>query len=279
MGQLHLYLLGAPRVECEGVPIQVDTRKAIALLAYLAVHREPHQRDALATLLWSEHDRTHGRTALRRTLYALRKAVGDGWLVADRERAGLDPSADLWLDVEHFHRYLGELRGHGHPSADVCPDCIPPLTAAAGLYRGDFMEGFGLKDSLNFDEWQYFQADALRRAYAGALGRLVQCHSAQGAFALAINYTKRWLALDVLDEAPHRWLMQLYAWAGQRSAALRQYAMCAQVLESELGTSPQGATIELYQAIESGTVRAPPIGPRFQRVIETIEVQPQPPPT
>jgi DNA-binding SARP family transcriptional activator len=81
MRQLHLYLLGAPRIK--GVPIQVDTRKAIALLAYLAVHRERHQRDALATLLWPEHDRTHGRTALRRTLYALRKALGGDWLVAD----------------------------------------------------------------------------------------------------------------------------------------------------------------------------------------------------
>jgi DNA-binding SARP family transcriptional activator/class 3 adenylate cyclase/predicted ATPase len=274
--QLHLYLLGAPRIEGAGVSIQVDTRKAIALLAYFAVRRERHQRDALATFLWPEHDRTHGRTALRRTLYALRKAVGSDWLIADRECAGLDPSADLWLDVEQFHSHLDELQGHGHPLADVCPDCIPPLTAAAGLYRGDFMEGFGLNDSLSFDEWQYFQADALRRAYAGALGKLVRCHSAQGAFALAINYGKRWLALDELDEAAHCWLMQLYAWTGQRSAALRQYVVCAQALESELGTSPQAATTELHQAIKRGPVRAPPIDPRFQRATETVEVQPQP---
>jgi class 3 adenylate cyclase/DNA-binding SARP family transcriptional activator len=275
--QLYLYLLGAPRIEGEGAPIQVDTRKATALLAYLAVHRERHQRDALATFLWPEYDRTHGRTALRRTLYALRKAVDGESLVADRESAGLAPSADLWLDVKQFHSHLDALQGHGHPPADVCPDCIPPLTTAVGLYRGDFMEGFGLKDSLNFDEWQYFQAEALRRAYAGALGKLVRCHSAQGAFALAISYAKRWLALDELDETAHRWLMQLYAWAGQRAAALRQYAACARALESELGTSPQAATTELQQAIGNGSLCAPPIDPRFQRAAETVKVQPQPP--
>jgi class 3 adenylate cyclase/DNA-binding SARP family transcriptional activator/predicted ATPase len=277
--QLCLYLLGAPRIECEGVPVQVDTRKATALLAYLAVHRERHQRDKLATFLWPEYDRTHGRTALRRTLYALRKAVGGNWLIADRQSAGLVPGAYLWLDVAQFHSHLDQLEGHGHPSTDVCPDCVPPLTAAAGLYRGDFMEGFGLRDSLNFDEWQYFQADALRRAYAGALGKLVRCHSAQGAFALAIHDAKRWLALDELDEAAHRWLMQLYAWAGQRSAALRQYVACAQALERELGTSPQAATTELHQVIESDSVCAPPIDPRFQRAPEAAEVQPQPPST
>jgi class 3 adenylate cyclase/DNA-binding SARP family transcriptional activator/predicted ATPase len=275
MRQLHLYLLGAPRIEGEGVPIQVDTRKAIALLAYLAVHRERHQRDALATLLWPEYDRTHGRTALRRTLYALRKALGGDWLVADRESAGLDPSVDLWLDIEQFHGHLDELQGHGHPSADVCPDCVPPLTAAAGLYRGDFMEGFGLKDSLNYDEWQYFQADALRRAYVGALGKLVRCHSARGAFALAINYAKRWLALDVLDEAAHCWLMQLYAWTGQRSAALRQYVECTQTLENELRTPPQRATTELHEAIAEGRAQAPLIDPRFRRPTEALQARPQ----
>jgi DNA-binding SARP family transcriptional activator len=34
-------LFGGPRIEHDGAEIEVDTRKAIALLAYLAVTRRP----------------------------------------------------------------------------------------------------------------------------------------------------------------------------------------------------------------------------------------------
>jgi hypothetical protein len=51
VGESHLalYLLGPPRIERNGVPIQVDTRKAIALLAYLAVAGENRQRPFVST--------------------------------------------------------------------------------------------------------------------------------------------------------------------------------------------------------------------------------------
>src|SRR5215204_4221635 len=43
-------LLGTPRIEHNGAPVEVDTRKAIALAAYLAVTKQSHTRDALAPL-------------------------------------------------------------------------------------------------------------------------------------------------------------------------------------------------------------------------------------
>jgi len=56
MSRLALFLLGPPRIERDGVLINVDTRKAIALLAYLAVTHQRHSRDVLASLLWPEYD-------------------------------------------------------------------------------------------------------------------------------------------------------------------------------------------------------------------------------
>ena len=51
MSRLALYLLGPPRLERAGVPLEFDTRKIIALVAYLAVTAQPHTREALITLL------------------------------------------------------------------------------------------------------------------------------------------------------------------------------------------------------------------------------------
>ena len=73
---LALYLLGPPRIERDGVPVKLDRRKAIALVAYLAVTGQSHRRDSLVNLLWPEYDSSRGRAALRRTLYALRDTLG-----------------------------------------------------------------------------------------------------------------------------------------------------------------------------------------------------------
>ncbi|MGD8791102.1 MAG: SARP family transcriptional regulator, partial [Anaerolineae bacterium] len=79
MSRLALYLLGPPRIERDGVPIKLGRRKAIALLAYIAVTEQSQRRAALVNLLWPEYDSSRGRSALRRTLYALNKALAAAW--------------------------------------------------------------------------------------------------------------------------------------------------------------------------------------------------------
>ena len=89
MNLLKLYLLGTPRIEREGIDVSVDTRKAIALLAYLALTPYRHSRDSLATFLWPENDSTGARAALRRTLSTLNRALNGHGLTADRETINL----------------------------------------------------------------------------------------------------------------------------------------------------------------------------------------------
>src|SRR3954452_8819185 len=75
---VDVMLLGPPRVERDGATVAFDTRKAVALLAVLALADRPRPRDVLAELLWPGHDAEHARGALRRTLSALRSGVGAG---------------------------------------------------------------------------------------------------------------------------------------------------------------------------------------------------------
>jgi len=243
---ISLEFLGAPRIERNGNAIEVDTRKAVALLAYLAVSGQPATRDALAALFWPEADSTHARGALRRTLSALRLAVGDSFLDISRELVGLAEGADYQVDVGRFYALLEDCLHHGHSRETACSRCIKPLTDAADLYRGDLLEGFSLRDSPAFDEWQFFEAERLRQALAGALDRLVERLSRDKNGEAALEYARRRLALDPLHEPAHRQLIRLYLRNGQRSAAVRQYRECVRVLETELGVPPLEETTALY---------------------------------
>ena len=264
MQQLALYLLGPPRVELNDEPVHIGRRKALALLAYLVVTRSDrglrHSRDSLAALLWPEHDHASARAELRRSLSVLKKTLDGEWLTADQETIGLNPDASLWLDMEHFHSLTPAWRGHGHPETDVCPRCLPPLTEAVELFRGDFLAGFTLRDSPDFDDWQFFQTQGLRDELAGVLERLAHGHCAQGELDLAIGHARRWVALDPLHEPAHRLLMRLYAQADQRAAALREFGECERLLKEELGVPPEEETKQLYQAIKEKREISQPVG-------------------
>jgi DNA-binding SARP family transcriptional activator len=236
--ELRVSLLGAPRAVAGQRSIVTDTRKATALLAYLAVSEQPQRRAVLAALLWPEADEQKARGALRRTLSVLRSALRDRWLEAEGETIDLD-RASVVVDVVEFRRAIREGR----------------LADAVGLYAGDFLAGFSLRDSPAFDDWQAAEADALRSDYGEALTRLAAAAERGGDVAAAIGHTRRRLALDPLREPAHRELMRLLARSGDRTAALRQYREVVRLLDQELGVTPAAETRGLHDAIEAGTLQ------------------------
>jgi predicted ATPase/DNA-binding SARP family transcriptional activator len=241
MSRLNLRLLGAPRIESDGQMERISRRKALALLAYLAVTGSAHSRDSLTAFFWPDFDQSSAYAYLRTTLWTLNKSLGGDWLDAERDTVALRPG--YHLDVARFREL-------------AAGDDAARLAEAAAVYQGDFMAGFALPDSPEFDEWQLFQRENLRRELGDALRRLSACLSEGGEFEAALPHARRWLALDPLHEPAHRQLMLLYAWSGQLSAALRQYQDCADLLRRELGVQPEAETTALFHAIQER--RAPP---------------------
>src|SRR5262245_58827908 len=102
-------------MEADGVPIKVNRRKAIALLAYLVMTGQSHSRDRLATLLWPAYDQRRARTSLRSTLTTLNSTPFGTCLVIDQETVGLAPEVELWVDAIHFQKLLAARQRHDHP--------------------------------------------------------------------------------------------------------------------------------------------------------------------
>src|SRR5262245_29856967 len=139
-----------------GSPIAFPTKKARALLAYLAIDpARAHSRDELAEPLWGARDDEQARGSLRRTLSDLRKLLpaADGeWLITDGDSLRLD-GGSVDVDVARFER----LAADGEPSA---------LEQAAALYRGELLAGFGLNEQgfeyLLRTEWARLQRTAVK---------------------------------------------------------------------------------------------------------------------
>jgi len=257
MADYHFYLFGTPRLEYQNESVAIDTRKALALLAYLLIESQPQSRDTLAALLWPESDQTSARAALRRTLSPLRNALSEDLVDFGRETLAVHPEAGLWCDVIAFQERLADCETHGHAHDEVCPHCLVALQEAADLYTGDFLAGFSLRDSAEFDDWQFFEADRLRREFSGVLERLVMIQQEQANFHSAIENARRWLNLDPLNEATHRALIGLYAQSDQRNAALRQYRECVRILDEELGVPPIEKTTQLYETVKENRLGKP----------------------
>lgn len=255
MSELVISVLGSPQITADGVPVEVDTRKAIALLVYVAVSGRPQSRDRLAGLLWPEYDQDKARAALRRTLSALRKALGERWVSADRLAVSLDADG-VSVDLLSFRRHLAKVSEHGHAPSEPCPSCSLELEAAVALYGGGFLQGFALRDAEPFEEWQSLEAESVDRSFAGALDALVHAHVATGNLDKALEAAQRKLGLDPLDEPTHKQLMQIFSWKGMRTAALQQYRDCVAILDRELGVSPLAATRALYETISEGSLKA-----------------------
>jgi DNA-binding SARP family transcriptional activator len=263
-------------VQRGGQEITFDTRKAIALLAVLAVRGEGQSRETLAALLWPEHDEAHAGGALRRTLSVARSGLGDDGLTVQGRT--IDLGASTWTDVGQLRTTMALVRAHHAASGPACDRCRGRLRRVPALLRGRFLEGFTLRDSPEFDDWAAEAAASLEDDAAEAFDRLADALAASGELADALAVARRRLRLDPLHEAAHRRVMELLAAAGDRAAAIRQYRECVRVLDDELGVAPLPETTALYQRIAAGgtavdadaPVAVPPAGSAHRGVMPFV---------
>ncbi|MFC4425941.1 BTAD domain-containing putative transcriptional regulator [Deinococcus navajonensis] len=226
---LELSLLGTARVQRAGAPVTLPTRKALALVAYLTVEG-PTPRGHLAGLLWDHADEPTARSHLRRELHRLRHSPLAPWLKATAGEVAL-LTAELRCDVHTFAAAQG------------------PDEAALALWRGEFLEGFGLRDAEGFERWLADRRAALAAARQALIARCAAAREQGGDLRGALALRQSWLGHDELSEPGHREVMRLHARLGERAAALRQFGRLQRLLADELGLTPLAETLALAREI------------------------------
>src|SRR4030042_92907 len=226
-----------------GLKLKVDDRaltdlgshKAEAILIYVAVGGGSCNRNVIASLLWPNSSESQALTSLRVALSLLRKDLDD-YIAVSRDRVELKPGAEISLDVTDLELKLagGEVEG------------------ALEIYQGDFLQGFFIRDCLEFEDWRRIQQERIHQQVTTALHAAISSAIQMEDYKKGQSLTQRLLELDPLDELAQRKGMLLFALDGQRARALEQYERCRAILMAELGIAPSEETQSLYAQISSG---------------------------
>lgn len=249
---LSILLLGPPRIERDGVPVDLPRRRARALVFFVAAHAAPVRREQLLNLLWPDHERASAQQILRSTLHSVRRALGSA-LVGDDP---LTIAGETDIDYRDLAAALTDPRaGEGE------------LAAALERYRDDFLAGFELSDAEPFAEWLAAERERVRLLATRGLARLARLREARDDYDSALAALRRALTFDPLQEDLQRDAIRLHYLAGDRVGAIRRYEQLRDLLDAEIGVPPMRETRELYDAIvtdrfdETGD-RRPEIGDR-----------------
>jgi predicted ATPase/DNA-binding SARP family transcriptional activator len=236
MAKVQLRFLGPVQVEQDGKSVSgFESRKALALLCYLATHAHPVPRSQIATLFWEDKSDERSRANLSRVLNNLTTLL-PGCFEVTRHTVQFVRSPTHEVDTLAFNT----LEAQGSTAA---------LAEALTLYRGEFLSDLDLYSSPELDIWLGTQRDQWRQRAAQVFLKLITYHTPRGEYRQAIDYTSRLLALEPWREEAHREMMMLLTLTGQRSAALIQYDQCRAILAEELAVEPSEETTALYERI------------------------------
>jgi DNA-binding SARP family transcriptional activator len=246
MPALRIKLFGQLNI-CGDAPVQdAIPGKAKELLCYLLLHRHRSlPREFLSTILWGDSSADNSKQYLRKALWQLQRVLpeagvpGESILQLNAQWVGVNPEADIWVDVMEFERLCSSDQSPSWSADEVCQAA---LEAAVELYRGELLEGW-------YQEWCLYDRERLQNLYLMILEKVVVFSQANGEYEKGVDYATRILKCDRAHEGAYQHLMRLRCLSGDRAGALRQYESCASALKEELGVEPSEQTRQLYRQL------------------------------
>lgn len=175
---LEIRLLGQFDVQLNAEPVEISSRPAQTLLAYLALSAgTAHRREKLAGLLWPDISESSAKTNLRGALWRLRKAIGvdPDFLLTDNLTISIDKDADLWVDVAILQSDASDATS------------TEKLVEMASLYDGELLPGF-------YEDWVVLERERLHAENEQKIQLLLDRLVATQRWQEVLHWGERWIA-------------------------------------------------------------------------------------
>jgi DNA-binding SARP family transcriptional activator/TolB-like protein len=237
--RLSVSLVGRFGLRLDGQPVHLRTRKAAAVLGYLALSETKQEsRERLVGLLWSRSDEERARASLRQVVRELRSVLGDAGFTAGRLSIGLD-IGQTETDIESVLQLAEGERVHS-------------LLLDTPRLDERLLEGMDDLDP-SFRVWVLAKRQTVHERLMRSLG---------AAFVAKEAGTKNDVAsaivnLDPTHEEACCHLMQMHAEQGDVAGALRIYRALWELLDEDYGMEPSPVTQALVAEIKLGGFERP----------------------
>lgn len=230
MDTIKVNLFNIPTVYLNDKKISFPLRKAEALFYYLIVNNKA-TRDELVGLLWADFNEKKAKKNLRNTMYKIRKTFGTDIILSSYKRViCINPEIKIIKDIDIF---------------------MEDRQKDIEVYTGEFLKGFYIKDAENFISWMMNKRDYYKDIYMKKLLEKIEMATSIEDYNNVEKYAKLLIEQDEFNEEAYRILMKVYRDQGKYNKAIDVYNTLSDVLENELGITPDINTTKLYEEIVS----------------------------
>jgi len=246
MTEWNICLLGEFSIKTvDGNDVTLPGKKHQALVAYVATAPDQSvSRDKMLDLLWGSRSEGQAKQSLRGVLSETNKVLrthaqassSESPLVSDRNTIRLTRSL-VSTDVD---RLLAAVRSND----------IQNMISLATTRSGEFLENLKINE-ISYQSWRVAEAERHQRVRIELLQKILSMLDHGADSDRIVQVADMLLVIDETDEVAHRALMETYAGAGKQSLAIRQFEICKQRLDSELGVAPSAITQDLFVRIKS----------------------------
>jgi DNA-binding SARP family transcriptional activator/TolB-like protein len=235
--RLSITLVGRLALRLDGRPLELRTRKAAAVLGYLALSESKREsRERLVGLLWSRSDEEKARASLRQVVRELRQVLDDaGYTGFNAERLSIGFDLDrIDVDIDGILQLAESARIH-------------PLLLNTQRLDERLLEGVDDLDP-SFRVWILAKRQTIYE-------RLMR--SLEAGLSAADGESERRIAaaivnLDPTHEQACCCLMKAHAEDGDVAGALRLYKALWDLLDRDYAMEPSKATLDLVAKIKLG---------------------------
>ncbi len=233
---------------------QFKRRRAVKLLKILLTnYGKPVHREMLIEMLWPTNQPAAAAKQLKVIVHDLRHVLQPE--LSRNEQCSFISWSDggYAFDISSPHRldsqeFLSLAQwGKRLENGDEKKSALVAYQSAAALYTGDFLE------DERYSDWCASEREFFHESFLTVLRQTATLLLKEGDSEGAIGCYRRALRTDGTLEDVHRELMRQLVARGRRNDALRQYQVCCEILQQELGCSPRVETVQLYRKIEAGT--------------------------
>lgn len=219
-------LFGLGEIYVNGKKVKFSYSKIEGFIYYMLIQKTV-SRSEMAGLLWPEDSEKTAKKNLRNVLYHTRKTIAKDFILTPNNTIlQLNEDLDIETDLEE---YLKDPKGKAY------------------LYLGDFLQGFNLRDSEEYEHWVHNKRSQYFDNYYKNLQEKAIEDIDNRNFASVEGDLQKLIDLDNLDEENYRLLMTYYLLNKRYKKTIELYSDLDSLLKRELGINPRQEIKDLYR--------------------------------